>query len=111
MDSISGVYTESPAWLRQYLALAYWSCLRIADCLRLQAALTPPWDVLRWTANKTQHAQAWPVPAWLQRHLVMSVVIPPGQPNHHLKRVLRREIQPPRGGRWDWFNGCHVFIP
>jgi len=93
LDAISAVYSESPAWVRQYLAVGYWTCLRVADVLRLQASLSGPRDVLRWTASKTGHSQAWPVPAWLQRHLVLSVVIPPGKPNHHLKRVLRRELR------------------
>jgi len=94
LDSIAAVYAESPAWLRQYLALSYWTCLRVADVLRLQLSRPDPSDdFLRFTASKTGFNHTWPVPAWLKRHLAISVVMPVGQPEHHLKRVLRREIR------------------
>ena len=93
LDQIAAVYQKAPDWLQQYLALSYWTCLRIADCLRYQRRLDGPVDVLRWTASKTGHSQTWPVPSWLQRHLRGKTRIPRGKEDNHLKRVLRRELQ------------------
>jgi len=93
LDQITAVYEQAPDWLQQYLALSYWTCLRIADCLRYQRRLDGSVEVLRWTASKTGHSQAWPVPCWLRRHLRRKVQIPRGKEDNHLKRVLRRELR------------------
>lgn len=94
IDQISAVYTEAPAWLRQHLAVAYWTCLRVFDSLTfLRSNPDPTSEVIRWTASKTGHNQSWPIPSWLRRHLAMQVVRPVGCPRNHGKRVLRREIR------------------
>lgn len=94
LDQISAVYSESPAWLRQHLAVAYWTCLRVFDSLMfLRSNPDPTAETIQWTASKTGHNQSWPIPSWLRRHLAMQVVRPVGCPRNHGKRVLRRVIR------------------
>ena len=92
-DDISRIYHDCPAWVRQWLALAYWTGLRLEDSLRLQRDISgKAQTVIRWQASKTGHQQSWPVPEWINRHLIMQVVIPPGKTYCHLQDNLRSSL-------------------
>jgi len=93
LDTIAAIHSESPAWLRVWIPLAYWTGLRLRDSLDLLHRIDPRAAAIRWTASKTARTHTWPIPAWLRRHLATPIVIPPGQSTAHLQRVTRRELR------------------
>jgi hypothetical protein len=93
LEDISAAYKHAPAWLRQWMAIAYHTCLRVQDSIELQRSRPEPGQILRWTASKTGRRHCWPIPAWLNRHLSMHVVLAAGSHRTHLQRVLRQALQ------------------
>ena len=64
MDAIWEATTSQR--LRRWLVLAYWTGLRLSDCIGVYVTLSEPCDVLRHTASKTGLHHCWPVPQWLR---------------------------------------------
>jgi len=93
LDIISAAHRESPAWMRVWIPLAYWTGLRLRDSLDLLRTIDPAAPHLTWTAHKTRRNHSWPIPPWLRRHLAMPIIIPPGKSTDHLQRVVRRELR------------------
>lgn len=65
---INAIWPHCVAWLRDWIALTWWTAMRLTDgmdCAARLAGQSLP-SVLRVVASKTQRAHAWPVPAWLQ---------------------------------------------
>ena len=50
--------------IRRWLAIAYWTGLRLADTVALYCSLSRPGNVIRHQAHKTGLNHCWPVPAW-----------------------------------------------
>lgn len=93
LATVAAVYEHCPAWVRQWLAISFATCLRLEDSLRLQKQLpTKRCEVLTWQASKTGHQHAYPVSPWLQRHLLMHVVVPNGKTYCHLQDCLRAAL-------------------
>jgi hypothetical protein len=91
LDSIDAIFPISPAWLRQWIVLTYWTGLRLQDSIALQLIMDAASDVLRWRAGKTGHAHAYPVPGWIRAHLA-TVETPYDRPTLHFCRLLRAHI-------------------
>lgn len=94
LADITRIYRECPAWVRQWLAVSYWTGTRLGDSLKLQKSLRgKPIETITWKASKTGHTHRLPVPAWLNTHIVLPVIIPPGKTYCHLQDVLRAELE------------------
>ena len=93
ISTIHAIHSHCPAWLRVWIPLAYWTCLRLRDSLDLLRHIDPAADCLQWTAHKTGRKHTWPIPPWLRRHLATPIIIPPGKSTDHLQRVTRRELR------------------
>lgn len=67
IEAIEAIWIHAQQWLRQWLVLAYWTGLRLADSITLIESLTDkPRDILQHRAHKTGHLHCWPVPQWLR---------------------------------------------
>ena len=93
LENLSAIYAASPQWLRVWIVVAFWTCLRLADSLRfLRNRPTPIRHVIRWQAGKTRRNHMYPVPRWFARHLAMPCPIPTGAVTDHLQRVTRQTL-------------------
>lgn len=68
-DVIDEIWKHSQPWLRAWMALSYWTGLRLTDGLNVlkdhkEKPLAP---VLRWTASKTSKPHVFPIPDWLRK--------------------------------------------
>lgn len=66
LEHIDAVWKHLPAWGKQFTAVSYWTCLRLADCIKLQPHLHPEMNVIQATASKTGRTHRLPVPKWLK---------------------------------------------
>jgi integrase len=55
--------------LRRWLAIAYWTGLRLSDSIEVYVTCNAACDVLRHRASKTGLNHCWPVPEWLKEWL------------------------------------------
>lgn len=97
LEHIDGLWKHAGEWSRQWLAVSYWTGLRLADVIRLQGKLAerPAMAAdgrLEWEASKTRRRQRWPVPAWLNP-LIQPVNLPYGKCQHHNSVLLRAELE------------------
>ena len=53
IDTIAAIHPHCSAWIRVWIPLAYWTCLRLRDSLDLLRQIDPAADCLQWTAHKT----------------------------------------------------------
>jgi hypothetical protein len=68
LEAIDAVFRAAQSQrLKRWLALTYWTALRLADSVLLYGSLQTPDSVIRHTANKTGLHHAWPAPTWLQQ--------------------------------------------
>lgn len=88
-DTIDLLWPHMAAWSRQWLVLSFWTCLRIADCIRLQRDLQP--DKLEWKARKTGHRHKWPVTDWI-RPFVTPIKLPYSNTDDWSKVIVRAEL-------------------
>lgn len=95
ISSIDAIWAVSPAWLRQWLVLTYWTALRLQDSIALQIQLSAsgklPDGPLRWQAGKTSINHVWPVPSWIRAHMT-PLELPYSQPTMHYCRLLRDHL-------------------
>lgn len=67
LSDFSAVFeSASSKRLQRWMALAYWTGLRISDTVRMYVTCNEAADVLRHKASKTGHWHCWPVPQWLR---------------------------------------------
>jgi len=92
--SIEAIWPHVPSWVQQWLALNYWTCLRLTDSLKLlrEIPVKIP-DSLSWRASKTGHTHRWPVPDWLAGILAQQSIVPRGKAYCHLQDKLRSELE------------------
>lgn len=77
--------------LRRWMAIAYWTGLRISDTIEVYVSINEPCDVLRHKASKTGLLHCWPVPSWL--HVWMPRVEPlTGYSTAWFGEMLRDEL-------------------
>lgn len=73
LEDITAVYIAADGWLKQWLALTYWTGLRLADSIDFHRQLSESnleqMRTLEMIASKTQRTQRWPFPEWLKKHL------------------------------------------
>lgn len=92
LEVISAVYDHSTDWLKQFICLAYWTGMRLRDCMRLQLSMPQrAADCIRHTASKTGHHHCYPVPVWL-RDFLDKRNLPYKHDGDHSVRVVYRHI-------------------
>lgn len=72
IEAVDAAFQNCEYWTQQWIAISYWTGLRLADSLRLQQQLVSQdsaGEVLRLQANKTGHLHCWPRPEWLNNWL------------------------------------------
>lgn len=89
---IEATWPHLETWMQQWVVLTFWTCLRIADAVKLMHSLTDraP-DVLEWQASKTGHVHRWPVLPWVEKYLTRRTV-PWNQPNDHAWKSVREQL-------------------
>lgn len=93
LTDIDAIWPHLATWSRQWLVIAFWTCLRHADSIRMQKAIaTMPAGRLEWKANKTKHRHRWPVPEWMKQYLE-PVSLPYSATADWCKAIVRAELQ------------------
>lgn len=75
----------------QLVVLAYWTCARLEDCIKLQLSADPGCRSISWAAQKTGHRHRIPVPPWLRKWLE-PVRLPYKLSNDHAQVIVRGEL-------------------
>ena len=78
-------------WSCQLVVLAYWTCARLEDCLKLQLSADAGCRSISWAAQKTGHRHRIPVPPWLRKWLE-PVRLPYKLSNDHAQVIVRGEL-------------------
>ena len=96
LEVVDAIWKPAPLWLRQWIVLDYWTCMRLDDSLRLimrvQAGeLARAENMIQWTAEKTGKEHSVPVPDWLRQWL-NPVAVPFHQVNDHAQDVVRAAL-------------------
>ena len=78
-------------WSCQLVVLAYWTCARLEDCIKLQLAADAGCRSISWAAQKTGHKHRIPVPPWLRKWLE-PVRLPYKLSNDHAQVIVRGEL-------------------
>lgn len=92
LSDIDAIWPHLATWSRQWLVIAFWTCLRAADSIRMQKAIaTMPAGRLEWKARKTGHRHRWPVPDWMQQYLE-PVALPYSATDDWCKVIVRAEL-------------------
>lgn len=66
LSSIDAIWPHCAPWLRSWIAVTYWTGLRVSDSLRVCNMPAPP-ECLRFQASKTGRNHVWPIPEWLRQ--------------------------------------------
>lgn len=78
-------------WSCQLVVLAYWTCARLEDCIKLQLSADADCRSISWAAQKTGHKHRIPVPPWLRKWLE-PVRVPYKSSNDHAQVIVRGEL-------------------
>jgi hypothetical protein len=78
-------------WSCQLAVLAYWTCARLEDCIKLQIDADSGCRAISWAAQKTGHKHRIPVPPWLRKWLE-PVRLPYKLSNDHAQVIVRGEL-------------------
>lgn len=97
LEHIDKVWSFLAGWSKQWVAVSYWTGLRLADVIKLQGKLVECPEMaedgrLEWEASKTKRRQRWPVPAWLKVFLKPQS-LPYGRCQHHNSVIVRAELE------------------
>lgn len=97
LEHIDKLWPFLGPWSKQWLAVSYWTGLRLADVIKLQGKLTECPAMaedgrLEWEASKTRRRQRWPVPVWL-RQFLKPESLPYGKCQHHNSVIVRAELE------------------
>jgi hypothetical protein len=87
--TIDLLWPHLAGWSRQWLALSYWTGLRLADSIRMQRELTD--SRLEWVARKTKHRHKWPVMPWMVP-LLQPQALPYSNTDDWSKVIVRAEL-------------------
>jgi hypothetical protein len=85
------IWPSLAAWSQQLVVLAYWTCARLEDCLKIQLATDAGLRSISWAAQKTGHRHRIPVPPWLCKWLE-PVRLPYRKSNDHAQTIVRGEL-------------------
>ncbi len=64
-STIEAIWPHCCGWLRDWIALTWWTAMRLTDGMDAQRRMVTLSDVIRTTAGKTGRQHAWPVPSWM----------------------------------------------
>lgn len=92
LEDFSVIFGAATAWLQQWMALSYWTGLRLRDSMRLQLQTPLRTDVIRFQASKTGHPHCWPVPSWLRAYCDQRP-LPYRHAGDHSVRILRSHLE------------------
>lgn len=92
LSEIDAIWKHLGLWSRQWLAISFWTALRLDDSIELQVAgLTG--ETIRWTASKTKRQHVWPFPSWLRKMLETKVELPYSKASDHAQVIIRSELE------------------
>lgn len=89
LSSLDAIWKHCEPWLQSWLAVTYWTGLRISDSIRACNG-TLPAECLRFQASKTGRNHVWPVPQWLRSWWPETFPLP--RATDFNLRTLRRAI-------------------
>lgn len=70
LASIDAIFSAATSQrMRRWIAISYWTGLRLSDTIEVYVMTSKDCDVLRHRASKTEHSHCWPVPNWLRQWL------------------------------------------
>jgi hypothetical protein len=67
LHAIDSIWLHLPQWCRVWLAVAYWTGLRLGDSIRATIQLPAAGEYLTIQAEKTGKKHTYPVPVWLKK--------------------------------------------
>jgi hypothetical protein len=91
ISDIDQIWPWLAPWSCQLVVLAYWTCARLEDCIKLQLATDAGLRSITWAAQKTGHRHRIPVPPWLRKWLE-PVRLPYKLSNDHAQVIVRGEL-------------------
>ena len=92
LDAIDAIWEAAESKrLQRWLAITYWTGLRISDSIEVYLLTQKPVEVLRHKASKTNLNHCWPVPDWL-KHWLEPVEPPVFASVGWFGKVIRKEL-------------------
>ncbi len=69
-EHLDAVWPLLPAWGRQFVAVSFWTSMRLADMVTLlKQGIPSDSPMLEWRAHKTKRTHRMPIPPWLRQWL------------------------------------------
>lgn len=90
-SDIDAIWPHCCDWLRDWIALTWWTALRLSDGMTLQPRLAKLPEVVYWRASKTAKPHQYPVPEWL-RQLWTSAPPPWKHSTDYYRKHLRDKL-------------------
>lgn len=70
LSTLAAMWPHCDKWVQQWMALTFWTGMRLADVLRMQLSFSDAIpERLEWTASKTKHFFQWPIVPWVEQYL------------------------------------------
>jgi len=91
LSSIDKIWPHVGSWCQQWLAIAFWTALRLDDSIELQLTGLSG-ETIRWTASKTGRQHVWPCPQWL-RKFADRIPLPYSRAADHSQVLIRAELE------------------
>lgn len=92
LADVNAIWSHMGAWSQQWLAIAFWTALRLDDSLEMQIAGLSG-EMIRWTASKTGRTHVWPFPSWLRKMLETRTTLPYSRASDHAQVIVRAELE------------------
>jgi len=89
LSRIESIWPHLAPWSKQWLVIAFWTGLRLADSIRFQREMVP--TELAWQASKTKHRHKWPTMPWMAG-VLQPVTLPYTSTSDWSKVIVRAEI-------------------
>jgi integrase len=90
LDIIEKTWGHCTPHIQAYIAFAYWTALRLSDCIKWLRLLSDETQTISIAASKTGKRHRFPYPPWLQR--LVSAQAFPYQATDFGRKSIRREI-------------------
>ena len=91
LEDLSAIWRHMADWSRQWMAIQFWTCLRLTDVIAFQRSSELGGSVWRYRASKTGQPHAYPVPDWLKQWC-SAVRLPYGRSDDWSQVLVRAEL-------------------
>jgi hypothetical protein len=91
IEDLSAIWQHLAGWSRQWMAIQFWTCLRLTDAIAFQRAAELGGSVWRYRASKTQQPHVYPVPEWMPQWCG-EMRLPYGQNDDWSQVLVRAEL-------------------